>query len=72
MEGKTLLSNRAFDILKWVCIIVLPSMATLYSGLAEVWSLPLAVEVPQTIMLADAFLGALLGVSTIQYNKNNE
>lgn len=67
-----MLSNRAFDILKWVCMIVLPSCATLYSGLAEVWALPLAAEVPKTIMLADTFLGALLGVSTIKYKDETQ
>lgn len=72
MEGKTLLSNRAFDILKWCCIIVLPALATLYRGLGTIWSLPYLEEIPQTIIVIDAFLGALLGVSTIQYNKNEE
>ena len=69
---KSILSNRAFDILKWVCIIVLPALATLYRGVGTIWSLPYVEEIPQTILVIDAFLGALLGVSTIQYNKNNE
>ena len=66
-----MLSNKAYDILKWVCIIVLPAIATLYMGLAKIWDLPYATEVPQTITVVDAFLGALLGVSTINYNKDN-
>ena len=65
-----MLSNKAYDILKWVCIIVLPAIATLYMGLAKIWDLPFATEVPQTITVVDAFLGALLGVSTINYNKD--
>lgn len=71
MEKKTLLSNRAFDILKWCCIIVLPALATLYRGLGTIWNLPYLEEIPQTIIVIDAFLGALLGVSTIQYNKDD-
>lgn len=63
-------SNKVYDILKWVCIIVLPAIATLYMGLAKIWDLPYATEVPQTITVVDAFLGALLGVSTINYNKD--
>lgn len=63
-------SNKTYDILKWVCIIVLPAIATLYMGLAKIWDLPYATEVPQTITVVDAFLGALLGVSTINYNKD--
>lgn len=65
-----MLSNKAYDILKWVCIIVLPAIATLYMGLAKIWDLPFETEVPQTITVVDAFLGALLGVSTINYNKD--
>lgn len=65
-----MLSNKAYDILKWVCIIVLPAIATLYMGLAKIWDLPFETEIPQTITVVDAFLGALLGVSTIQYNKD--
>lgn len=65
------LNNTTFDILKWICLIVLPACASLYMGLAKVWQLPLEVEIPQTITLIDAFLGALLGVSTINYNKDN-
>lgn len=72
MDRKTLLSNRAFDVLKWICIIVLPALATLYRGLGSIWSLPYLEEIPQTIIVIDAFLGALLGVSTIQYNKEVE
>lgn len=63
-------SNKVYDILKWVCIIVLPAIATLYMGLAKIWDLPYETEVPQTITVVDAFLGALLGVSTINYNKD--
>lgn len=65
-----MLSNKVYDILKWVCIIVLPAIATLYMGLAKIWDLPFETEIPQTITVVDAFLGALLGVSTINYNKD--
>lgn len=64
------LNDTTFDILKWCCLVVLPACASLYMGLAKVWQLPFEVEIPQTITLIDAFLGALLGVSTINYNKD--
>ncbi len=67
-----MLSNKAFDILKWVCIVVLPACATLYMGLAKIWELPFEVEIPQTITVVDAFLGALLGVSTIKYKDETQ
>lgn len=62
-----MLSNRTFDILKWICLVVLPACASLYMGLSKIWQLPFATEIPQTITIVDAFLGALLGVSTIKY-----
>ena len=31
------LSNKMYDVLKWVVIIVLPAISALYSGLAGVW-----------------------------------
>ena len=65
-----MLSNKAYDILKWVCIIVLPALATLYAGLGNIWELPYLDEIPATIIAVDTFLGALLGVSTIQYNRD--
>lgn len=63
-------TDRTYDILKWVCIIVLPAIATLYTGIAKIWALPYASEIPETIIVIDAFLGALLGVSTIQYHND--
>lgn len=66
------LSNRAYDILKWIAQILLPALATLYFGLAQIWNLPYAEAVIGTISIVDAFLGALLGISTYNYNKTKE
>ena len=49
-----MIDNKTYDILKWVCIIVLPSLATLYSGIAKIWNLPYVTEIPQTIIVIDA------------------
>lgn len=61
--------NSVYDILKWVCIIVLPAIATLWFTLGKIWGFPYLAEIEATIIAIDTFLGALLGVSTIQYNK---
>lgn len=63
------LSNYVYDLLKWLCMIVLPALATFYAALAAVWSLPYAQEIVTTITAAAAFLGALLGISTAEYRK---
>lgn len=66
------LSNKAYDVLKWIAQILLPALATLYFGLAQIWNLPYAEAVIGTISIVDAFLGALLGISTYSYNKSKE
>ena len=64
------LNNKTYDVLKWIAQILLPALATLYFALSKVWSLPYGTEVVGTITAIDAFLGALLGISSAQYNKD--
>lgn len=66
-----MLNDKVYDVLKWAALVVLPAIATLYTALAGVWGLPYAQEIPATITAVDLFLGALLGVSTVQYNKED-
>lgn len=66
------MSNMVYDILKFVAQIFLPALGTLYFALAEIWGFPYGAEVVGTITAIDAFLGALLGISTAQYNKENQ
>ena len=64
------LNSKLYDILKWVTMIVLPACATAYFGLAGIWGWPYADEVVKTIAVITTLLGALLGISTAQYNKS--
>ena len=66
------LSNKAYDVLKFIAQIVLPAIATLYFALASIWNFPYAEQIVGTISAIDAFLGALLGISTANYNKKIE
>ena len=63
------LSNKTYDILKYIAQIVLPALGTLYFALASIWGLPYGEQIVGTITAVDAFLGALLGISTVKYNK---
>lgn len=63
------MSNRVYNFLKWIAMIVLPALATLYLGLSNVWGLPYGEEVSTTITLINTFLGTVLMISTNQYNK---
>lgn len=64
-----MLPNKVYDILKFIAQIVLPAIATLYISLAGIWSLPFGQEVGATIMAVDTFLGVILGISSMEYNK---
>lgn len=66
------MNNKLYDVLKWIAQILLPAVATLYFAIAQIWGLPYAEQIVGTITAIDAFLGALLGVSTIQYKKRIE
>lgn len=66
------LSDKVYDILKWVVLIVIPALTTAYVGLAVIWSFPYSEEVAKTSAVVCTLLGALLGISTAQYNKSNE
>ena len=64
------LSDKAYNILKWIVVIVLPALATLYAALGGIWGLPLVTEITGTITAVDTFLGAILMISTANYNKS--
>ncbi len=64
------LKNGAYDILKWIALICIPALATFYVALAGVWGWPYADEVSKTANAVCVLLGALLGISTAQYNKD--
>ena len=64
------LPDKVYDVLKWVTLVVIPALATLYVGLAAVWGWPYADEIAKTAAVVCAFLGAILGVSTAEYRKS--
>lgn len=63
------MTNRMYDILKWIAQYFLPAVGTLYFALAGIWGLPYGEQVVGTITAVDTFLGVLLGISSAQYNK---
>ena len=69
---KQFIPDKVYDCLKWVAMIVLPALSTLYLGLAKIWGWPLGPEIAQTLMLLDAFIGTLLGLSSIGYLSQRE
>lgn len=63
------MSNKVYDILKYIAQVVLPALGTLYFALASIWGLPYGEQIVGTITAVDTFLGALLMISNEQYKK---
>ena len=64
------ISNKVYDILKWIAQYLLPALGTLYFTFSTIWGLPYGEQVVGTITAIDAFLGAILGISSATYYKN--
>lgn len=66
------LPNKVYDVLKWITLVVIPALATLYVALAAVWGFPYADAVAKTSVAVCTFLGALLGISTAEYREKKK
>ena len=64
------ISNKVYDVLKWIAQYMLPALGTLYFALSTIWGFPYGEQVVGTITAIDAFLGAILGLSSATYYKN--
>lgn len=64
-----ILPDKVYNVLKWVCMILLPAIATLWFALGKIWGFPYLAEIEATIIAIDTFLGAVLGISAINYSK---
>lgn len=63
------MSNKMYDMLKWIAMYLLPALGTLYFTLSGIWGFPYGEQVVGTITALDTCLGVLLGISSVQYNK---
>jgi hypothetical protein len=61
--------NKVYDVLKWLVVIVIPALTTAYVGLSAVWGWGYAEPIAKTSAIVCTLLGAILGISTINYNK---
>lgn len=66
------MSNKVYDVLKYIAQIVLPAIGTLYFALAGIWGFPYGEEIVGTITAVDTFLGVLLGISSMNYKNKEE
>lgn len=63
------MSNKAYDVLKWIALVALPAVGTFYFAISGIWGIPYGEQILGTIVAVETLLGALLGVSTAKYNK---
>lgn len=66
------MSNKTYDVLKYIALIVLPALGTFYFAIAGIWGLPYAEQIVGTITAIDTLLGALLRISTAKYKKEQK
>ena len=66
------LKDSLYDLLKWVALICLPAMAVFYFTIAKIWGLPYEAEIPATINAIAVLIGALIGISNKNYNKEEQ
>lgn len=66
------LDNKLYDVLKWLAILFLPALAILIKTVFAIWGLPYGEEIGGTIIALQVFLGAILGVSSMNYKKEGE
>lgn len=64
-----MMTNKTYDILKYVAQIIIPALGTLYFALAGIWGLPYGEQIVGTLTAIDAFMGAVLKLSSNQYYK---
>lgn len=65
------MSDKVYDVLKWIAQYILPALGTLYFALAGIWGFPYGEQIVGTITAIDTFLGVVLGLSSNTYYKNN-
>ena len=66
------MSNKVYDILKWITLIFLPALITFYGVIGNTCNIPYT-EIVLTIATAfNAFLGTCLGISNYNYNKEDK
>jgi hypothetical protein len=66
------MSNKVYDILKWITLVALPAVTALWLTLANIWGFPYAEAIGATLAAVTTFIGALLGISSIHYSKSLE
>lgn len=66
-----MLSNKTYDTLKVIALLVLP-IGTFVSTFFDIWGIPCAEQVQQTFIALDVLCGALVTISKQIYEKRQQ
>ena len=66
------MSNKVYDVLKWITLVFLPALTTLTGVILNCFSVSCTDTVLTIMTAVTTFMGAVLGISNINYNKNKE
>lgn len=61
------ISNRLYDILKWVALVALPAIQAFWLTIGKVWGFPYLTEIGTTIAAIGLLIAALIGVTSNNY-----
>ena len=61
------ISNRAYDILKWVALVAIPALEAFWLTVGKVWGFPYLTEIGTTIAAVGLLIATLIGVSSHNY-----
>jgi hypothetical protein len=64
------LSDKSYTVLKFIAQILLPAFGTLYFTIGGIWNIPATEQVIGSLTAVDTFLGVILGLSTVSYNRS--
>ena len=66
------MTNKVYDILKWVSVIVVPAIVLLINTLGGIWGWEHTTEISATVSAIGVFIGALIQISSARYSKEQE
>lgn len=69
------LNDKAYNILKWICLIALPSLTTCAAVILKVWNICDESTITAIVTTSSAVatcIGGLIGISAVNYSKEDK
>jgi len=65
------MSNRTYDTLKMIALLVLP-IGTFIATFFSIWGIPYAEQIQQTFVALDVLCGAIVTIAKAQYDRRQK